>query len=126
MFSLDHLQDPFHFVRSLSPQVWNKIGIGAIAEARNASKLFPHPRPSFSYICNPQRGRRAPSKLRRTVQAATTLAACARKASTQICLNTHQYNDHPKTSSRIPNLGNNPMNHFICRPPVDKQTRRDG
>jgi hypothetical protein len=57
------------------------MGIGIIARARNASKEFPQPSPSFSYIFGAARGNTAAMMERVTVIAASPDAAYKVKAS---------------------------------------------
>lgn len=59
----------------LSPCLSNKIGIGTIASARNASREFPHPSPSAWYNLGAASGSTAAMIDRTTVLAASAEAA---------------------------------------------------
>ena len=48
-----------------------------------ASREFPQPRPRVAYIFGPASGKKAPTRERRTVLAASAEAACSVNASTR-------------------------------------------
>ena len=58
-----------------SPYLKKMTGIGHMANATKAKSEFPHPRPRVPYIFCPARGRRAPTRDRKTVFAAMAEAA---------------------------------------------------
>lgn len=80
-------------------------GMGHIANAMNANREFPHPRPSVAYMLCPTRGSSAPSRDRRTVLAARAEAAYIVNASTRYVCMGMKVASKPRPTRPVPMMG---------------------